>query len=92
MFLLLRVLRKRQRAVAQRSPLKKRDSYNFSCRHCFPDFSRAELTTFGRVVAIQLTDAGVPFVQRREAAGRSDSLFSTVGLPSVLHRSCESDL
>ena len=40
-FLLLRVLRKRQRAVAQRSPLKKKDSS--SCRHCFPDFSRAEL-------------------------------------------------
>ena len=40
-FLLLRVLRKPQRAVAQRSPLKKKDSS--SCRHCFPDFSRAEL-------------------------------------------------
>ena len=37
----LRILLKRQRAVAQRSPLKKKDS--FSCRHYFPDFSRAEL-------------------------------------------------
>ena len=30
---------KRQRVVAPRSPLKKKDS--FSCRHCFPVFSRA---------------------------------------------------
>ena len=38
----MRVLRSRKRrlAVAQRS-LKKKDSS--SCRHCFPDFSRAEL-------------------------------------------------
>ena len=35
----LRILWKRQRAVAPRSPLKKKDS--FSCRHCFPVFSRA---------------------------------------------------
>ena len=35
----LRILWKRQRVVAPRSPLKKKDS--FSCRHCFPVFSRA---------------------------------------------------
>ena len=33
------ILWKRQRVVAERSPLKKRDS--FSCRHCFPVFSSA---------------------------------------------------
>ena len=35
----LRILWKRQRVVAPRSPLKKKDS--FSCRHCFPVLSRA---------------------------------------------------
>ena len=87
----MRVIRKRQRAVAQRSPLKKKD--NFSCRHCFPDFSRAELEWLNhfRSRGRHSVDwRGVPFVQRREAAGRSESLF--VGLPSVLHRSFDSDL
>ena len=35
------ILWKRQQAVGQRSPLKKKDS--FSCRQYFPVFSRAEL-------------------------------------------------
>ena len=35
----LQILWKRQRVVAERSLLKKKDS--FSCRHCFPVFSRA---------------------------------------------------
>ena len=90
----LRILRKRQRAIAQRSHLKKKDS--FSCRHCnncFPDFARAELEWLNH-----FRSCGrhfdwrwwVPFVRRREAVERSESLF--VGLLSVLHRSCDSDL
>ena len=63
----MRVLRKRQRAAAQRSPLKKKDSY--SCRNCFPDFSRAELEWLNhfRSRGRHSVDwRGVPFVQRRE--------------------------
>ena len=48
-------------------------------------------TTFGRaVVAIQLTDAG--FRSFRDVKLREGRRAFFVGLPSVLHRSCDSDL
>ena len=89
--LLLRVLRKRQRAVAQRSPLKKKDSS--SCRHCFPDFSRAELEWLNplSVAWSPFTDAGFRSFKDRVKLREGRRAFF-VGLPSVLHRSCDSDL
>ena len=80
-FLLMRVLRKRPPAIVQRSPLKKKDG--FSCRHCFPDFSRAELKWLNHFRSRSRHSVdwrGVPFVQTREAVGRSDNLFCWIAV------------
>ena len=83
----LQALRKRQRAVAQCSPLKKKDS--FSCRHyCFPDFSRAELEgklnhfwSCGR----HFDWRRVPFVRRRCSGKVGEPFLLGCRLCSIVH-------
>ena len=59
--------------------------------HTFLEQNLSGLTTFGRMVAIQLTDAGFrSFRDRVKLREGRRAVF--VGLPSVLHRSCDSDL
>ena len=76
-FLLMRVLRgrKRQLAVAQRSSLKKKDRFSLLSRL----FKSRTWVVKPLSVASQWSPfswwRGVPFVQRREAAGRLESLF-----------------
>ena len=58
-----------------------------SCRHCFPDFSRAELEWLNhfRSRGRHSVDwRGVPFVQRGKAAGRSESLLLDCRLCSIV--------
>ena len=82
----LGVLRKRQRAVAQRSPPKKKllkKKSSFSYRHCFSDFSRAELEWLNhfQLRGRHFDWRGVPFV-RRCCCGKVGEPFF-VGLPSL---------